>query len=445
MSGGSGTRLWPLSNEARSKQFLRLLPVGDGDGCESMIQRVTRQLRSRWPSAETVMAISGAQRDAVTTQLGDTVRTVCEPSRRHTMAAVCLACEDMWRRGVPDDETVLVMPCDAWAGMDYVDALAAMVAAVDRGEAPLVLMGIRPTYPSAKYGYILPASGTERDGGAVPVEAFAERPDVPEAEYLISCGAMWNGGVFAFRLGWMTARMDTLSPGWREEGLRDRYDSLPDISFDAGVVTPVAEAGGAAMIPFEGAWKDLGTWLTLTDELRRETYGNVVTDGSGEGTHVINELDIPVMVIGTRDLVVAASPDGILVSEKSKSERVKSLARAIGGRPMYEERRWGTYKVIDSVRFGDGFCALTKQLTLHPGGAISYQRHNCREEVWTFIDGEGEIVLDGERRRVGRGDVVVIGRGRMHALRAVTTLTFIEVQNGTNLVEEDIERFPYEW
>lgn len=105
----------------------------------------------------------------------------------------------------------------------------------------------------------------------------------------------------------------------------------------------------------------------------------------------------------------------------------------------------GEYKVIDYVEFPDGFCALTKQLTLRPGCSISYQKHNCRKEIWTFINGEGEIVLDGERKPVKRGDVITIPQGMLHALRANTPLTFIEVQQGSNLVEEDIERFDYHW
>lgn len=112
---------------------------------------------------------------------------------------------------------------------------------------------------------------------------------------------------------------------------------------------------------------------------------------------------------------------------------------------MYEERRWGSYKVIDYIEFNDGFCALTKQLCLNPGASISYQRHSSRDEIWTFIDGEGEIVLDGVRKPVKRGDVISILKGQKHALKATTPLTFIEVQKGDNLVESDIERFEFEW
>lgn len=199
------------------------------------------------------------------------------------------------------------------------------------------------------------------------------------------------------------------------------------------------------MVKYDGAWKDLGTWNTLTDELKNTAYGNVIVDGSGRNTHIFNELNIPLLCLGTENLVIAASPDGIIVTEKCKSENIKEYASKLKQRPMYEERRWGTYKVIDSIEFPDGYCALTKQLTLNPGCSISYQRHIYRDEVWTFIDGEGDIVLDGVRKLVKRGDIINIPKGQFHALRAKTILTFIEVQSGSNLIEEDIERLNYKW
>ena len=140
------------------------------------------------------------------------------------------------------------------------------------------------------------------------------------------------------------------------------------------------------------------------------------------------------------------SPDGILVCSKDRSEKLKDMVSSIGGRPMYEERRWGTYRVIDVSTYSDGTQSLTKSLTLKAGKGISYQLHNHRSEVWTIAEGKGEFVLDGERRTVSRGDVLDIPVGHKHALRATTEdLTFIEVQLGKPLVEEDIERFEWEW
>lgn len=439
LSGGSGKRLWPLSNDARSKQFLRLLTAPDGSP-ESMIQRVVRQIKTAGLTDDIVVATGINQKDAVENQLGPDLSIVTEPCRRDTFPAIMLACSYLKSKGTPADEPVIVMPCDSYTDPEYFNVVAHMAAAVVNGVADLVLMGITPTYPSAKYGYIVPAESVGADN-TVPVKRFTEKPDVATAEKLIAEGALWNGGVFAFRLGYLMDIAARVAPGTDFEKLRAEYASLPKISFDYEVVE---KAKSVAVTAYSGQWKDLGTWNTLTDELEEPFHGNVTAEDC-PGSYIINELEVPVVAIGAKEMVIAASPDGILVSERSKSENLKHLVDGLSKRPMYEERRWGEYKVIDYIEFPDGHCALTKQLTLRPGKSISYQRHNCRTETWTFINGEGEIVLDGSRRPVKSGDVVTIPCGQLHALRATTPLTFIEVQYGTELVEEDIERFGYDW
>ena len=440
LSGGSGKRLWPLSNDARSKQFLKLLRNPDGEQ-ESMIQRVVRQIRAASLTDDILVATGVSQKDSVGNQLGGGISVITEPSRRNTFAAIVLACSHLAEGNTDPEETVIVMPCDTFADESYFKSIARMDRAVRDGVAEMVLMGVRPTYPSAKYGYILPGEDVGAD--TLAVKRFTEKPDAAEAERLISAGALWNGGVFAFRLGWFMEMIGKLLSGLDLDNIREQYSNLPVISFDRAVVEKMP-VSALAVVEYAGEWKDLGTWNTLTDELRDQVHGNVVAEDS-EDTYIINELEIPLVCIGAKNMLVAATPDGILVTERKLSENLKHIADNLGRRPMYEERRWGEYKVIGSVEFPDGFCALTKQLTLRPGCSISYQRHNCREEIWTFIDGEGEIVLDGERRDVKRGDVIQIPVGRMHALRARTPLTFIEVQQGSNLVEEDIERFPFTW
>lgn len=224
--------------------------------------------------------------------------------------------------------------------------------------------------------------------------------------------------------------------------IRSRYGEFPKISFDYEVAE---KAQSVAVVPFAGEWKDLGTWNTLTDELSEHTMGNVVMDEESENTHVINELGLPIMCIGTRNLVIAASNDGILISDKDKSENIKTYADCLQHRPMFEERRWGEYKVVDTAEFSDGYKSLTKQLKIKSGKSISYQVHRHRDEVWTFIDGEGELVLDDIRSVISRGDTITIKKGVKHAVRAISELTFIEVQSGNLLAEEDIEQFDYKW
>ena len=441
LSGGSGKRLWPLSNNTRSKQFIKLLTAPDGSK-ESMVQRVIRQLKESGFSDSITVATSASQRDVIINQLGDEISVVTEPERRDTFPAIALASSYLTHEmHCSADEIVVVMPCDPYTEAGYFETIKRMADAVMDNRAELVLMGIRPTYPSAKYGYVVPVSDNG-ESGIYRVSRFTEKPDVMTAEKLISEGAFWNGGVFAFRLGYMTDIVSRYIQTDTFAGIRSRYGEFPKISFDYEVAE---RAQSVAVIPFSGGWKDLGTWNTLTDELRDRTIGNVILDKESKNTHVINELELPIMCIGAQNLVIAVSCDGILISEKSKSEDIKAYADRLQRRPMYEERRWGEYKVIDTVEFPDGYKTLTKQLKIKSGKGISYQVHRHRDEVWTFVDGEGMLVLDDEVTKIGRGDTVCIRKGMKHAVKAVTDLLFIEVQSGDLLVEEDIERFDWNW
>ena len=441
LSGGSGTRLWPLSHHTRSKQFIKLLTAPDGSK-ESMVQRVVRQLREAGICDPITVATSRSQRDVVINQLGDGIPVVTEPERRDTFPAIALASSYLaCERKCSADEVVIVMPCDPYTEAGYFETIRRMAEAVKNDAAELVLMGIRPTYPSAQYGYVVPVPGND-ESGIYRVSRFTEKPDVPTAGRLISEGAFWNGGVFAFRLGYMTDIVARYIRAGTFAEIRSRYGEFPKISFDYEVAE---KAQSVAVVPFAGEWKDLGTWNTLTDELSEHTIGNVVMDDESGNTHVINELELPIMCIGARNLVVAASNDGILISDKGKSENIMAYADRLQRRPMFEERRWGEYKVVDTVEFPDGYKSLTKQLKIKSGKCISYQVHRHRDEVWTFIDGEGMLVLDGVMSVVGRGDTVTINKGVRHTIKAVSDLTFIEVQSGDLLVEEDIERFDWDW
>lgn len=441
LSGGSGKRLWPLSNDTRSKQFLKLLESPSGEK-ESMVQRVVRQLRETGIGNQLTVATSLTQRDEIINQLGENIPVVTEPERRDTFPAIALGAAFLkHEKHCSDEEVVVVMPCDPYTEAGYFETITKVVRAVEENAAQLVLMGIKPTYPSAKYGYIVPA---KEDIGKTTcrVESFKEKPDVPTAENLIDEGAFWNGGVFAFRLGYMTQIIEKYTSGNNFAEVRAHYTDFPKISFDYEVVE---KEKSVAVVPYSGEWKDLGTWNTLTDELKINTMGNVMIDKDSKNTHVINELELPIMCIGVDNMVVAASHDGILVTEKSKSENIKAYADQLKRRPMFEERRWGEYKVIDMLEMPDGYKMLTKQLRINAGKNISYQVHHHRSEVWTFIDGEGLLVLDGKVTKIGRGDTVNISRETKHAVKAISDLVFIEVQAGDLLVEEDIDRFEWNW
>lgn len=422
LSGGSGKRLWPLSNDVRSKQFLRLLKSPDG-GLESMIQRVVRQIGESGLPASITFATNAVQRDSIINQLGEGHDIVMEPERRDTFPAIALASGYLSKRkGCGDDEVVVVMPCDVYTDSGYFKTISRMADAVSSGAGDIVLMGIRPDSPSEKFGYIVP----EGAGEVMRVARFTEKPNHDRAVELLKQGAMWNGGVFAFRLGYIRRLVEKYVSAVNFEELRDRYGELPKISFDYEVVE---KAENVAVVPFAGKWKDLGTWNALTEELSDSHLGNVLMGGHNENTSVVDELGLPLVCDGLKDMVVAASPDGILVCSKDRSEHIKDYVGKLNTRPMYEERGWGTYRILDIQTYPDGTGSLTRILTVKAGKGISYQPHDNGSVVWTIVDGEGEFVLDGERKTVHKGDVLDIPVGHGYGLCATASdLTLIEVK-----------------
>lgn len=437
LSGGSGKRLWPLSNITRSKQFLKVLTNDEGTK-ESMLQRIHRQIRRAYSEGTVIVTAPESQRDSIYNQIGKDTELVIEPESRNTYPAIALSCAYMYEcKQFTTDDVIIVMPVDPYVEDGYFRVFMDMEEEVKKGEADLVLMGIKPTYPSAKYGYIL--SGSEGHSGD---GRFVEKPTEEEAEKLIAQGAWWNAGVFAFRIGFIKKIIEKEGMKFSYDYLIKHFNELEATSFDYKVAEKTSRL---SMIAYDGIWKDLGTWNTLTEEMKEENIGNARQGEECLNTHVINELDIPVVVLGTHDLLVAASPDGVLVSDKHKSSYLKPYVEEMENRPMYEERRWGEYKVLDYVQYDDRTKSLTKHLMIQAGKSISYQMHNQRDEIWTIVDGSGELLIDGELRKVGRGDVAYIKKGQKHAMRALTNLHFIEVQIGNELTEEDIERFDWKW
>ncbi|MDO5443615.1 MAG: sugar phosphate nucleotidyltransferase, partial [Bacteroidia bacterium] len=283
LSGGSGKRLWPLSNNARSKQFLPLLEKEDGS-LESMIQRVVRQIHESELTKNITIATNASQNDIITNQLGSKVSLVTEPDRRDTFPAIALASSYLsLKAGCSDDETVVIMPCDPYTEAGYFQTIGEMAKAVEADAAELVLMGIHPTYPSEKYGYIVPES--VKENGPMKVLRFTEKPTSAKAEELISEGALWNGGVFAFKLGYMMNIVRKYIQSDSFEDIRNRYSEFPKISFDYEVAE---KAQSVAAVRFSGKWKDLGTWNALTEELNQRTIGNSTLGPNCHNTHVIN-------------------------------------------------------------------------------------------------------------------------------------------------------------
>ncbi|SFB53543.1 mannose-1-phosphate guanylyltransferase (GDP) /mannose-6-phosphate isomerase, type 2 [Cohnella sp. OV330] len=430
LSGGSGKRLWPLSNDARSKQFLKVLE-NENKEMESMVQRVWGQICAVGLDQSTVIATGKQQLDILQSQLGQ-VPIIVEPERRDTFPAIALAAAYLYSlKQVDLNETVCILPVDPYVEDRFFERIQDLEGVLDRTDAKIALMGVTPTLPSSKYGYIVPEQGTGDDSHS-RVARFTEKPSEEKAKSLIAEGALWNCGVFAFKLGYLIGLLLERGVPIQYEELQRSYDKLAKISFDYEVVEKESDI---VVIPYDGYWKDLGTWNTLTDNMGASVIGNGILSEDSANTHLVNELDIPVTIIGIQNAIVAVSPDGILVSEKNASPRIKDMV-VPNQRPMYEERTWGWYRVLDYSKSPDSE-VLTKRICLKAGKHLNYHYHSERTDTMTVVSGEGELVLSEELYILKPGDVFRIPAGSYHALRAATDMEFIEIQQGESVKEDD--------
>jgi len=436
LSGGSGMRLWPLSNNVRSKQFIKILRSPSG-AHESMVQRMYRMIKDTDQTSSVTIAISENQVASIRSQLDVSVGISVEPCRRDTFPAIALATAYLHdEMGIDDGESVVVCPVDPYVEASYFKMLASLQEQVENGSDSLVLMGIEPTYPSAKYGYIIPST----KDAVSSVDSFKEKPDEATAGKYIAKGALWNAGVFAYKLSYVLDKSRELLGTSDYKTLFDVYETLPKISFDYAVVEKEEKI---SVLRYKGTWKDLGTWNTLTEAMSDEVAGNAVA-AECENVHIINELQLPLVALGVKDVVIAATPDGILVSDKEMSSYLKDYV--VDARPMTEKRLWGEYEVLD-YRAGvqEGNASLTKHLYIKAGEHISYQIHHHRSETWVIAEGIGKVILDDKIRTISRGDTVIVPVGSKHAVKADTDLHIIEVQVGDELTEEDIEHLDWDW
>lgn len=426
LSGGSGKRLWPLSNDIRSKQFIKIFKTDTG--YESMVQRIYRQIRTVDPTATVTIATSKSQVSAIHNQLGEDVGVSVEPCRRDTFAAIALA--TAWLRdvkGLDENEAVVVCPVDPYVEEGYFRCLEEMCRAAAQGRENLVLMGIEPTYPSEKYGYIKP----NRAGKGF---TFTEKPNAEKAREYIAEGALWNGGVFAYRLKYVLQKSRELLGTDSYSELFSNYSTLRKISFDYAVVE---QETSIEVLRYRGTWKDLGTWNTLTEAMEDSVIGDAVLNENCENVHVINELDVPILGMGLRNVVISASPEGILVSDKEQSSYIKPFVDAIDQQVMFAEKSWGSYRVLDVEEQ-----SLTVKVTLNPGHSMNYHSHDRRDEVWTVIAGDGRTIVDGMEQPIRVGDVVTMAAGCRHTVFAGKNgLQMIEVQLGKEISVSDKHKY----
>ena len=433
LSGGSGKRLWPLSNDIRSKQFIKIFKQEDGS-YESMVQRVYRQIKKVDADATVTIATSKTQVSAIHNQLGDEVGISVEPCRRDTFPAIALATAylvDVMH--IDPEESVVVCPVDPYVEDEYFEALKGLSVQADKGEANLVLMGIEPTYPSEKYGYIIPETADQ----TARVKTFKEKPTVDVAKEYIAQGALWNGGVFAYKLKYVMEIARRLVDFTDYYDLFRKYDTLTKTSFDYAVVEKEEKI---QVQRFAGQWKDLGTWNTLTEAMEDAVIGKGELNSTCSSVHIINQMDVPVLAMGLHDVVISASPEGILVSDKEQSSYIKPFVDRLEQQIMFAEKSWGSFRVIDVETE-----SMTIKVTLNTGHSMNYHSHKNRDEVWVVISGQGKTIVDGMEQKVRAGDVITMSAGCRHTVMAETELKLIEVQLGEDINVHDKQKYELEY
>lgn len=425
LSGGSGKRLWPLSNDIRSKQFIKIFK-NDEDSYESMVQRIYGQIQKVDKDSNVTIATSKSQVSSLHSQLGNDVGISVEPCRRDTFPAIALATAYLHDvMNVSEDEAVVVCPVDPYVDDEYFEVVKQLGEIAESGEANLVVMGMEPTYPSEKYGYVIP----EDKNPVSKVITFKEKPSQEVAKSYIEQGALWNGGVFAYKLSYVLNKAHELIDFVDYKDLFNKYDTINKISFDYAVAE---HEDNIAVVRYSGQWKDLGTWNTLTEAMHENVIGNAILNDTCENVHVLNELDIPVLCMGLKDVVVSCSPEGILVSDKEQSSYIKPFVDSIEQPIMFAEKSWGEYKVLDVED-----TSMTIKVTLRKGNQMNYHSHERRDEVWTIISGVGMANVNGRNFELHAGDTIKLPVGCKHTIYAQTDLELVEIQSGENISVTD--------
>lgn len=424
LSGGSGKRLWPLSNDVRSKQFLRIFEEEDGE-YSSMIQRVYEDIRKALPKVKITIAAPKKQLSILKNQIGANCSISKEPLRRDTFPAIALASfylKDILQVGL--EEIIVFLPVDPYVNSDFFLSVKRLGEIAKTGDKNIMLMGIKPTVPTSKYGYIFPKTDEEIS----EVNYFKEKPDIETAKEYVKQNSLWNSGVFAMRLSYIIEKSSEILNVKSYSELYENYAKIKPISFDYAVVENEKKIG---VLRYNGEWKDLGTWQTLT-EVMDNTLGNVTLAKDTKNTHAINELDVPLLVNGINDAVIVASANGILVSDKKASGLIKPYVEKFPQEIRYTEKSWGDFKILDV-----GEKSITIKVILNPGEKMSYHYHEHRDEIWTVTEGEGIAFIDGKKREVSAGDVMEIKRNIPHTMEARTQLYITEVQIGDDITIED--------
>jgi mannose-1-phosphate guanylyltransferase/mannose-6-phosphate isomerase len=452
LSGGSGTRLWPLSRELYPKQLLPL--VGDRTMLQDTVQRL-----AGLATAQPIVVCNESHRFLVAEQLrqiGVQPHSILlEPVGRNTAPAIALAALQ-----AQPDALLLVLPADHVIGdiRAFQAAVRAAEAAATAGK--LVAFGVVPTAPETGYGYI--QAGASAGGSPHPIERFVEKPDALRAQqYLQAGGYYWNSGMFLFRADRYLDELEKFAPDILQASRAAMAAAKPDLdfvridraAFEAGRSDSIDYAvmektADAVVVPLDAGWSDVGTWSALQDALPADSNGNVargdVITEESTGCFLYAQSRL-VAVVGLKDHVVVETKDAVLVAPKDRVQDVKQLVARVKAKGRYEHslhrevfRPWGSYDSIDA-----GHRFQVKRLSINPGAKLSLQLHHHRAEHWVVVSGTARITCGEKVFLLEENQSTYIPVGEKHCIEnpGKIPLHIIEVQSGSYLGEDDIVRF----
>jgi len=458
LAGGVGTRLWPLSRASLPKQFIDLLP---GQG--SLFQATLGRLQGLADCAAPTIVCNADHRFLVAEQLRlagkDDARILLEPCRRNTAPAIAIAALAI--QEVDPDATLLVLPADHLIADTDAFIEAVNAACELSAESHLVTFGVVPDVPETGYGYIRRGEQLPESSG-FRVDRFVEKPDAATAQaYLDAGGFYWNSGMFLFRADRYLDELKTHAADIHDCCQRaclqtrkgEDFLTIPEQEFaacrsDSIDYAVMEKTHAAAIVPLDAGWSDLGSWEALWQSQVQDDAGNVISgDVLAESVSdcYISAKTRLVAALGLQDTVIVESGDAVLVADKSRSQDVKKLADALASQqrkeiehPPLVRRPWGTFESLGS---GDGY--QVKHIVVNPGAAISLQRHQHRSEHWTVIRGQAFIHCDGKEFALDINESTFIPQGSKHRLsnKGSEPVEIVEVQVGSYLGEDDIERF----